>query len=137
MIVDTSVVVDALVPGSLSAAAREFLLRSSDLRAPDLLAVEIAGALTRAVRRGDISEEFARSAHRASPQLLPALEATAPLLDRSFSLSLELAHPLYDCVFLALAEARATTLVSSDRRFTDKLKCSPHKRAVTHLSDWE
>ena len=136
MIVDTSVMFDALVPGSLSTAARMLLTSSLDLRAPDLIAIEIPGALTKAVRRGVVSAAFASAAHASTAQVLPILEPTEPLLDRSFALSLELAHPLYDCIFLAHAEARATTLVTSDRRFSEKLKGTPYGRSVVHLADW-
>jgi predicted nucleic acid-binding protein len=46
------------------------------------------------------------------------LVATIDLLDRAFSLSLDLDHPIYDCLYLALALDTDARLVTADRRFT-------------------
>ena len=136
MIVDTSVIVEALVPGPWTASA--LLLVGSDIQffAPGHLRVEVGGALTRAVRRRDITVEYATRAYADLPRVLPHLESTASLLDRGFALSLELSHPMYDCLFLAHAEQRAMLLVTADRRFVDKVQTTLYAQRVVHLADW-
>jgi predicted nucleic acid-binding protein len=136
VIVDTSVVIEALIPSALSGAALKLLTSTLAPRAPDFLLVELAGALTKAVRRRDITAEFAAEALASSHAVLPQVEPTRPLIDRAFVLSLELTHPLYDCLFLAQAERRAMPLVTADRRFVDKLKGTAHAATITHLADW-
>ncbi|HYF54292.1 MAG TPA: type II toxin-antitoxin system VapC family toxin [Salinarimonas sp.] len=135
MILDTSVLFDAVVPGPSSARARA-VLKSTDLTAPELILVEIADALTRAVRRGAVDAAFARAAYPAVEKLLPPTEPNAPLMERAFALSLELTHPLSDCVFLAQAEARADVLVTADERLVRKLAGSAHAARAIHVADW-
>ncbi|HEX8666589.1 MAG TPA: type II toxin-antitoxin system VapC family toxin, partial [Beijerinckiaceae bacterium] len=119
-----------------SGIAARILLSVPKLTAPDLIRIEISGALTKAVRRKQISAEYAAAAFMRLRATLPPLEATEPLIDRSFALSLELDHPFADCVFLAQAEARADTLVTGDRRFVRKLAGTAHAMRVIALSDW-
>lgn len=136
MVIDTSVLFEALVPGPHPSAAERILLSAPKLTAPDLIRVEISGALTKAVRRMQISADYAAAAFTRLPATLPPLEATEPLIARSFALSLELDHPFADCVFLAQAEARSDTLVTADQRFVRKLAGTAHAARVVALSDW-
>lgn len=136
MILDTTVVFDMIVPGPATKDAVSLIDQDEPLFAPDHLRCELAGALTRAVRRGDVKADFARTALSDAEAILPILEPTAPLIDAAFALSLELHHPLYDCLFLAHAERRATRLVTSDQRFIDKLQGTSHARHITHTSRW-
>jgi predicted nucleic acid-binding protein len=45
-----------------------------------------------------------------------ALHATAPLLPRALAMARRLAHPVDDCVYLALAERERAALVTADER---------------------
>ncbi|QEL23436.1 type II toxin-antitoxin system VapC family toxin [Bosea sp. F3-2] len=132
MILDTSVLFDAVVDGVRSGSARQFLITTEELSSPDLIRLEIAGALTRSVRRKDISNDYARAAYELAERSLPRVEDTASLMPRVFELSLELAHPCSDCVFLALAESRALPLATSDARFARKLADTRYARLI-HL----
>ena len=132
MIVDTSVLFDAVVEGPRSGAARSFLFATEHMSSPDIIRVEMAGALTKAVRRKDLSETYARAAHELAERSLPRIEDSAPLMPRAFQLSLELSHPCSDCVFLALAESRDVVLATSDARFARKLAGTSYARLI-HL----
>jgi predicted nucleic acid-binding protein len=44
-----------------------------------------------------------------------------PFLQNGFAIALELQHPIYDCVYLAVAIATDRTLVTADERFLAKL----------------
>lgn len=136
MTLDTSVLYDALVEAPLSRMARALLASDVILRAPDLLNVEIAGAITRAVRREEVKPDLAGRLHTQAKRIGPDIDPSAPLIDRAFVLSLELAHPLADCIFLAHAEARGDRLVTSDARFARKLAPTSHARSVVYLADW-
>jgi predicted nucleic acid-binding protein len=136
MVIDTSVLFEALVPGQYSGAAVQILLSVEKLTAPDLIRIEMSGALTKAVRRKQISADYATAVFARLPATLPPLQATEPLVDRSFALSLELDHPFADCVFLAQAEARSDALVTADQRFVRKLARTAHAARVIALADW-
>lgn len=136
MTLDTSVLYDALIDSSLSEFARRLLSSETAIRAPDLIEVEFASAVTRRVRQGALSRRAAEVAFSRARRIGPELDATGPLLERAFDLSLELAHPVPDCVFLAHAESRRNALVTSDLRFARKVAASPYGRFVVPLPDW-
>lgn len=137
MILDTSVLYDSLIDAPLSEAARALISSGTRLRSPDLILVEIAGAITRAVRRKDLDERQAKPLYASVLRVLPEIDPSALLIDRAFALSLELRHPLSDCVFLAHAESLGDSLITNDRRFVEKLKETPHARHIAALADWQ
>lgn len=137
MIVDTSVFVDALIAGPRTASARSFFGSTANVVAPDIIMVEIAAVLTRAVRRQMLSAFQARTVFARARRIGPELEPTGPLLGRAFEMSLELDHPVADCIFLVQAEASADVLVTCDSRFARKVAASPYARSIIDLSDWQ
>jgi predicted nucleic acid-binding protein len=44
------------------------------------------------------------------------LVPTVSLLERAVRLAVEIGHPVYDCVYIVLAEARGAPLATSDER---------------------
>jgi predicted nucleic acid-binding protein len=130
VILDTSVLFDSIVDGPRSASARRFMNSVDTLRAPDLIEIEIASALTKAVRRREMSNEEALVSYDRARKLMPDTEASQPLLNRAFDLALELAHPTPDCIFLALAERNNEMLVTSDARMVQKLSQTRFGRLV-------
>ena len=137
MILDTSVLFDSLVSAPLSGAARALITSDVPLRSPDLILVEIAGAITRAVRRREIQAEFADRMFARAQRLAPETDPSRQFVDRAFVLSMDLNHPLADCIFLAQAEAQADVLVTSDERLVRKLAGTPHADRAIHVLDWQ
>ena len=137
MILDTSVLFDSLVSAPLSGAARALITSDVPLRSPDLILVEIAGAITRAVRRREIQAEFADRMFARAQRLAPETDPSRQFVDRAFVLSMDLNHPLADCIFLAQAEAQADVLVTSDERLVRKLAGTPHAARAIHVLDWQ
>ena len=132
MILDTSVLYDVVVDGAGSETARTFIREAQSLWCPELIRIEMASALTRAVRRRELGNEAAQAAYRVAVDLVPDVENNAPLLPRAFEMSLDLGHPFADCVFLALAETRSVRLATSDARFARKLAGTSYARLI-HL----
>ncbi len=116
MIVDASVGVKWLVrePGSDVALA---LLDTRELAAPDLLKLEVGHVLGKRLRRGQASMAFLTDAWRDLQAAEVRFEPFQDHLDEAFILALELGAAIYDCVYLALAEAEDDVLVTSDERF--------------------
>jgi predicted nucleic acid-binding protein len=137
VILDTSVLYDSLVDAPLSERARALLASDQPLRAPDLILLEMAGAITRAVRRGELSAAVATSIHDKARRIAPTTDPTATFIERAFALSLELRHPVSDCIFLAQAEFQADVLVTADERFLRKLADLPHAARAIHVRDWQ
>src|SRR5215469_11645507 len=101
LVVDASVAVKWVVREPDSDAA--IALRSEQLIAPVLWLAEAANVLWLRVRIGDITVDEARIRLN---ELLDAPVASLPMephLDETLRLSAELAHPIYDCIYLAVA----------------------------------
>ena len=51
-------------------------------------------------------------------------------------LALELGLPVYDCIYLALAERLDRTLITADKRFLNALDASRHESRAVDLETW-
>lgn len=132
LVVDASVAIKWLVEEDDSEAALS--LRDRDLAAPALLRIEAANVLrTLATRKATTPAEAAAlfTLLQAAPVTLvdhdDALEA------RALQLALALGHPVYDCVYLALAERMGRILVTADSRFLKALKATTYASRVVAL----
>jgi predicted nucleic acid-binding protein len=115
IVVDASVAVKWVLDETGSEAADALL--DHDLIAPVLWLAEAANALWRRARIGDIT---AGQANARLAELLDAPVASLPIepyLERALRLAMEIGHPLYDCLYLAVALHHDTHVVTADRRF--------------------
>ena len=115
VVIDASVAVKWVVSEIGSDAADALL--EQDLMAPVLWLAEAANALWRRARIGEITAEQANA--RLS-ELLRAPVASLPIephLGHALNLAIEIGHPVYDCIYLALALRHQTHVVTADRRF--------------------
>lgn len=128
---DASVVLKWVLPEVDSGLARG--LRERSLLAPDLLLVECANALWSQARRGLLTADEASDGLgilTATPMLLIPSRDLLPLALR---LALDLGHPVYDCLYLALALTRDATVVTADRKFHDLAQAGDATRGRTAL----
>lgn len=114
--VDASVAVQwfAREPGSEASAT--LVEGKQPLVAPDIMPLEVANALWKKVRHGDVP---AGDLQPAVTRILASditLVPTLALLERAVRLAVEISHPVYDCVYLVLAEERGAPLASIDER---------------------
>lgn len=106
-----------------SELARSFMRRfRRDLFAPDLILFEVANAMQKAVAARRITVAEGWTALDELPGEVRALVPSAPLLPLAFAVATELPHPVYDCVYLALAERDDALVVTADDAFLDKLR---------------
>ncbi len=87
-----------------------------------LLIAECANIFWKKLRREELSEEEALIAARVLEQADIELLPTRHLLGSATSLAIELDHPAYDCIYLALAIARNWRFVTADERFQRKVR---------------
>lgn len=126
VVIDASVVVALYVDEPASAASASLLAElertGAGRHAPDLLLYEVANALRKRVRLGELGPEEAldRLADLAASEieLHPANEVTRP------ALALAMAHGLsaYDGAYLALAAALGATLITGDQDLAQKAR---------------
>jgi len=116
IVIDASVAVKWVLRENDSDAA-DALLDHDELMAPVLWLAEAANALWRRARIGEITADEAderMSELRKAPVASLAMEAH---LGPALRLATALGHPVYDCVYLALALHHGTHVVTADRRF--------------------
>jgi predicted nucleic acid-binding protein len=119
IVVDASVAVQWIAEEDTSELSRTILVRS-DLIAPEFLLIEVANALYRKVFVGEISLEQALAGldFIRDKVALRAVETSA--LRRAIELAMAMYHPIYDCIYLAVAEMESARLVTHDREFRQR-----------------
>ena len=120
LVVDASVVIPCFVPERFSVVAETWLAVPDLLLAPDFLALECANVLWKKARLGEITESVAHDALADIVSGVIDLRPSTPLIDAALKLGREVDHPIYDCIYLALAEAEEAELVTADRRFRQR-----------------
>ena len=132
-----SVVIDASVALKwvLDEAGREAAdaLLEEELIAPSLWLLEAANALWRRTQRGEISGDEARE---RLTELFNAPVTTATIdddLPAAADLANVLGHPVYDCLYLAMAIRENTYVVTADIRFHAVVNRSPTLKGTVRL----
>jgi predicted nucleic acid-binding protein len=119
-VVDASVALKWFIAEPDSADAVN-LRRAERLLAPDLIVPEVGNALWKAARRGELSADEVAVAARLMEQSDVELRPMRALLRPAMSLALALDHPVYDCVYLALAAEQDCALVTADEQLIRKM----------------
>jgi predicted nucleic acid-binding protein len=123
LVVDASVALKWVLaePGQAAADA----LLDEDLIAPSLWLLEAANALWRRSLRGELS---AGEADERLSELFNAPVTSIPIeddLSAAAALARRLGHPVYDCLYLALAVRAHSHVVTADRRFWAAVQTKP------------
>ena len=133
LVIDASVALKWVLaePGQAAADA----LLDEDLIAPSLWLLEAANALWRRNLRGELSVAEARE--RLS-ELFNAPVTAIPIeedLTAAAGLAQRLGHPVYDCLYLALALREQTQVVTADRRFWAVAQAAPDLAGKVRLME--
>lgn len=117
LVVDASVAVKFLVAEHDTEKARE-LLRTPDLLiAPDWLFVEAANTFWKKVKRSELLVVHAERHLDDLPLFFARTYRSDPLIGEAFRLAIRLRHPVYDCVYLALAIREDCPMITADKEF--------------------
>ncbi len=125
-VLDSSVALKWVLPEVDSGKA--ILLRDEtkiavhELIAPDLFTPEVANGLASAERQGRITPGEAGSLLLDIVRQTPVIRSSSQLLIRAIEVSVTTRQAVYDCIYLALAEAEQCEMVSADDAFVRKMK---------------
>jgi predicted nucleic acid-binding protein len=106
------------------------------LAAPDLLVVEVCNAGWRLARLNRISQAQLDDIASALPRFFDPLVGVVALAPRAVSIAGQLDHPVYDCVYLALAELEEAVLVTADTRLLGKVRSTEWEARVVDLGQY-
>jgi len=115
-VVDSSVVVAALIDAGPVGSWAEALLASGPLAAPHLMPVEVANVLRRAAMAGEISGDLAALAHEDLLSLRLELFPYSLWATRVWELRSHITA--YDASYVALAETLGARLATLNARLT-------------------
>jgi predicted nucleic acid-binding protein len=93
-----------------------------ELLAPDVFPVEVAHALTRAERKGDIPVGDAEIHLLYILSTAPKFHPSLPMLRRAVAISSAARAGVCDCLYVALAELEKCELVTADDKLVKKLQ---------------
>jgi predicted nucleic acid-binding protein len=116
IVVDASMAFPWFADDPDSRAAARLLETDSMLLAPDLMAVEVTNAWWKKLRRREMDLAAIEQAVTGLMALQIVWVAAATLLRPAARLAAELGHPIYDCVYLALAASHSAALATADER---------------------
>jgi predicted nucleic acid-binding protein len=119
MIIDASVAAKWLLKDETDAEAAQALRIGRRCIAPDLLLLEVANSCIKRLQRGLISVEHASRLIVAIPDLVEELVPFAELIIPAGQIAAQLIHPIYDCVYLALAQRDRLPLITVDQRLIE------------------
>jgi len=133
LVIDASVAVKWVIEERGTPAALALRDRFK-LIAPELLVAECADILWKKVTRNELSDAeallCARLLENAGIEIMP----TGALLEAATKIAIELAHPAYDCMYLALAVQQHCRFVTADNTLVRKAKSGRWKEMLSALA---
>jgi predicted nucleic acid-binding protein len=134
LVIDASIAIKWVVQeeGTEDALA---LRTRAELIAPDLIIAECANILWKKVQRGELSQTEALIAGRLLQKANVEILTTRNLLEAATRLAIELGHPAYDCIYLALAIQSDCRFGTADKAFVRKMSTAPLADRVVALAD--
>lgn len=135
LVVDASVAAKWFIEEEHADAALLVLDERNDLHAPDFFFLEMDNVFCRWIRRGDIPVADGQDLRQALRRCPVHAHPFSSLLDLAFSIANETRRSLYDCLYLALADALDGRMVTADRRLYDALTGGPLAGRVVWVGD--
>ena len=136
LVVDASVAVKWLVVEEDSADARG-LLDDEELHAPRLLVSEIANAVWRKVRLDQVDRGAAGQLLATMSDVPVRWHADETICADAIRLAIAYDRPVYDLMYVALAQRLGASVVTADRRLTNALSQTDHRDLVLPLAEWQ
>ena len=139
--VDASIAIKWFVVEPLVDEARTVLTRRIQRHAPELLLAECANTIWKKVQRGEIPDAQPYREELANLPDILTLHPDRDFVERATEMAFRLRHPIYDCLYLACAEATASDLITADKRLVDKAagrspKVRVHDIGTPGVADW-
>lgn len=101
------------------------LIEREELLAPDLMLIECANTLAIRVRRKLLTADDAELMLSKIVAVPKRLHGSSALIARAQSLAIELERSAYDCLYLTLALATDSVMVTADSKFARAVDVHP------------
>lgn len=135
LVVDASVAVKWLVVEEDSDDALGLVDGGEELHAPRLLVSEVANAVWRKVRLGEVDRGAAGQLLATMSDMPVRWHADETICADAVRLAIAYDRPAYDFMYLALAQRLGARVVTADQRFVNALATTEHGGLVKALID--
>lgn len=115
-VLDASAAVRLILADPAAADLAERVGGAALVLAPELMLTELANTLWKLERADRLNGLDPQELLAEARELVDRLEPDRHLQAEALALACHLNHPVYDCLYLALARREAASLISSDRR---------------------
>jgi predicted nucleic acid-binding protein len=116
LVLDASAVVRIIEGAEQAALFQEAVLNADLVLAPELMLTEVANTLWRLQRAGQLPTDGLQQRLSRATELVDVIEPDRQLQVEALALACHLDHPVYDCLYLALARREAAVLLTADQR---------------------
>jgi predicted nucleic acid-binding protein len=120
-VLDASAAVEVLLLGNRASPVLELLEECLVVLVPELFHSEVANALWKYVRAGDLSAEEAISLLETSFGLPDRVVPDRELAEEALAAAISTNHPVYDLLYASLARRHGCTVVTMDGRLAKLL----------------
>ena len=133
LVIDANVALKWFIEEPRSPAARKILEKRAAFIAPDIFIPEICNVVWKKVKNQEITAEQGQAIVTNVPTVLDHIVPSSEVAKRAFDLAVQFNHPVYDCLYLALAERESITLITDDAKLVTVAKKAKLARLVQAL----
>ncbi len=134
-VVDASVAIKWFIPEIHSEAALRLRNSRFRLHVPALMTLELGNVLAKKIRRGELTRAEGDVVLKELKQLPLQRHADERLFPAAYQLALDTQRSVYDCLYLAVAEAVDGIMITADRKFYLSLARGSYGRRVLWVED--
>ncbi len=134
-VVDASVAIKWFIPEIHSEAAVQARRLRGRLHVPAFLQLELGNVIAKKIRREELTRADGETILRELRHLPLQRHADERLFPTAYELALDTRRSLYDCLYLALAEAVDGRLITADRKFFNALTGGSYGRRLVWVED--
>jgi predicted nucleic acid-binding protein len=116
VVVDASIAFKWFAQENGTDRALVLLERGEPIVAPDLIVAEVCNAAWKSLRRAELTPPQFDAIVSAVTQPFSRLVPLEELIRPAAALTRRLDHPIYDCLYLALADSEGVPVVTADQR---------------------
>ena len=132
-VIDANVGLKWFIEEPRSREARKILEKGGSFIAPDIFIPEICNVVWKKVKIQDITAEQGQEIVNNIPMVLDYLVPSSEVAKRAFDLAVQFNHPVYDCLYLALADRESCKLITDDAQLVKVGKKAKLSRLVQAL----
>ena len=134
-VVDASVGIKWFLPEIHSEAASRLPLLNASLHVPAFFHLELGNVLSKKTRRNELTPEEGEAILKELQRVPLQKHSNERLMKPAFTLAIQTRRSLYDCLYLALAEAIDGQVVTADRKLCESLAGSRYGKRILWVAD--